>query len=571
MSLLLFSFIVFTANSTAVLAQTKIIDAKIDDSTLTIQFDNKPDYQARLSDSKKKVFLEFPYTLIGTHLLDSLVSTGRISAIKISEDDGKSKITLNLKNKYGYTTAYFPYTNRLKIFTVDWASITASEDFFYTGLLGMDIPNAAKESFSHAVDEGNNEAAMMMGIVLLTEGKPNSAEQYLLFSVNEDQIEPDAYGAMAQLYNVKSNPEYEKLFKEKFFGTGYKNLQYLKLAPIIERGNFIPDTNTNIFLDSLISDSIILEFNESLLPHRLTMANYLKGNKNGNLDSVHNERLKDVFAEENDSTNTQKGFAKLMSELPIWLEITLWILIAILSVVLYFYFKWRQKRILQINKVDKKVFNQEIELAQKREVNRKTAKKKKVTDIYSNQQDGRSKDLETLVAQVRKAQEMEEKAKADDKSAVSQTYAQNQSSASEVNPANKSRIEALISEHRIAEEKKEKSIIESEEKTPAPSQENQERGEEMISQLKNIPGISADVEMAMNMAQEKSRLKKEQLKAMNENENQISEDVDIETQAKEMGIDEASLETKRALDNIAGDENYYKELARKFGKKKDKD
>ncbi len=522
-------------------SQINIEQAKIEGTELILQLNKHPRCTSELSDSKKKISIFFEEEVTGGNQLDSISETGRFNSVEVQDNI----LTIYLNEKYGFTTAFFPYSRNLKISTLDWASLSTGDDHYHTGLLGIDILVAAKESFVYAVDAENKDAALMLGIILMKEGKVNSAEQYLLYSLQATTPTDDVFAALAQLYSIKGNRDYEKKFKKKFLDLGYKELKYIPVAPKIEHGNFVPDSNTMAIMDSLKSDSIILEFNESLLKYELSASTYLKGENKEKIDSAHNERFKELLSFGDDSTSTEKGFSKIISSLPPWLEILIWILFAAASIVIYLYLKWRQDKMKTIKKMQDEAFKKEMSKAKTSEQKRAKKESNKATKIYSEQE----MQAEDFKRAAKMAREKQKTASLAQSKVSTPIPAKPTTKRGGITQKDKVELEEMINKVRQAQ-------------TEQPSKS------QLLNHLKSKPELSADVEMALNMANEQKRMKQDQIKEISSQK--LEDDgKNIDEKAKELGIDKASLETKKALDNLSEDSSYYAKLADKFGKKTD--
>lgn len=533
-------------------SQARIENFVADTMTLDIYFNEKPDYTAKLSESKRKITLTLAGSVDPGGELGNFSETGIFNSLDFERGEKSSALSIGLDRESGFTAAYFPYTKRIRVYAVDWVSLSAGDDHYHTGLLAPDLPEAAKERFIMAAEAGTHEAALPMGVLLMKEGKVNSAEQYLLFALQTENPEPDVFAALAQLYNLKGEARYEQIFRDKFKSrTGMEHIDYLPVPPAAEKGNFTPDSNTVMILDSLKKDSVILEISEKILEEQLSIQKYLAGDTKIKIDSANNERFKDILqTKSGDSTKGQDSFfADFRETLPVWLEIVLWAVLAAVLIVLYLYLKWRRDRMITLQKIQEQAFKKEMNQAKQKDETRSEKKSGKASEIYREQQ--------------RQAAEFKK---------IAEQRRENAKKMPPVSP------EIPRSLPKSGDEKKAKGITESDKKQleqmiadyrQSPPQ--RPTGRQKAEQLKSRPELAGDVEMALNMANEQKRMRRDNLKNAAEQKKEIKSAEKNEQKEKYSKSDPGNVETKKALDNLTEDEKYYSKLADKFGKKNTSD
>lgn len=486
--------------------QNTIINTYLKDRALFIHFNTTPSFSSELSDSKTQITFKFDKRIQADTNLNKL-SSSIINKISLNNYDDNSILNIHLNSKRGFTHAILPYSNTLLINIIDWKNLTSDEDFYQTGLLGLDIIEAAKENFQNAVDGGNKKAAFFLAVQYLKEGKINSAEQLLLFSLKDTSPLFDSYACLSQVYTIKNNTFLSKKFKEIFSElTGLKNINSISISKIIETDTIFAEDMSYILKDSLNPEDFLID-----LP-------------NFEADSSKNE----VLSAKNDSLIKTDALFKIENIFPVWMKFALWIFLAVVLLLSYFYLKWRQEQLKVLQKHQKETFSNELDSAKKstkkktipKNLHRKIKGDNDIVNPYNKEQNAKKSELE-----------------AKDKNAV----------------------ESFISGLRPPVANKDHINI--------PAQKKNDIDLDIPSLNKNKTGIGANVEMAMNIAQEQQRIREKNIKSIEKEQLNSSKEA-LEKIAKELGVDKGSIETKKALQDLNNDSDTFSKLADKFNAKK---
>jgi hypothetical protein len=503
-------------------AQTKILSSHLNNSEISIKFDDIPKFTSELSDSKTQIIFNFASRVTPDSNLLKL-SNGNINNINLDNYDKHSVLNIYLNEKRGYTNATLPYSNTLLIYTVDWANLASAEDFFHTALLGLDIPDVAKGDLLSSAEAGYNKAGFFLGQLFLKEGKLNSAEQAFLFSLKGDMPFADSYAALSLLYGKKGNDFLAKKYKKVF----------LELSGQAELKNVVIPNNGE--QDSVVEATLAFIVKDSLNPEDFLIQEYVDAKE----QSQGTEQAKQ------DSTKKTPDFLNMDEVFPVWMKFALWIFLATVLLISYFYLKWRQEQLKILQQKQEKLFSKELDNARKKTkktAKSKTPQKKQTISPNMKKKIGGQNDIVNLYAKNQP------------------TVPNNEEQALKDNDVNA--VENFIAGLRPPKEEKEKAKI-----PPRPKDDIEL---DLPNMKKQSSGIGANVEMAMNIAQEQQRIRDKNIQNMQKDELDRDREA-LNRIAKELGVDKGSLETKKALENLSQDSDTFSKLADKFKSNQDDD
>ncbi len=466
-------------------------------------------YKSQLSDDKLKVII----TLNSTSVADTARTRQGLGAIKevyVQSVKKNLSIFATLAEQQGYTAVQLPYSKAILLETFSWNKLSKGEDSYRTAMLAFEdnIFDVAKREFLSATMEQEPYSAMYLGMIFLGEGKINSAIKYLEFADNKGVDIPDLYAALSQAYSIKGLSELSDKFAEKFKNiASVAVLPTIPIASIIETDSTCTEPIAHLKFSKLESDSSQAAAVDT---------------------SELNKRFEAVFSD------TAKKSKDLIPG--IYNEILTYIggaIGGIILLILYFYLRWRNKQIAI-----------EKEIESKKD---KVAKTKPSKSKPQKPQDAAAKLMASKAYASSKTEKSTEKPAATEqsskKSDAQKAEAEKQQSIENLLQTIRAVAEEKLEEEKLGKEAK----IDDDEELPKPKP------------------VSAKLEIAMNLANEQRKIKQRNIDSLNQG---IEFDASkLNEVAKKLGIEKGSLETKKAIEEIAKDDKSLKKLQEKFFKK----
>ncbi len=435
-------------------------------------------------------------------LTTPISSNGIINSLGVVKNANQVSINAKLTDKRGYSAIYLPMSKSIMLEVFDWAKLTQSEDNYRSGMLALEdgIISAAKDYFQKAANKENPNASALLGVILLREGKVEQAHRALMTAVDNKTNIADAYSALSQIYNMKADAQ-----KSVYYKATFTKMTGLANYQQLEMGS--------LKLDSLsASDSLSFLNNWAQTGDNQTIDS---NNSDTNVQDTNKSKVAVAPPETNEGI------------LPQWLSPTVFYIIfgtlLILLMLISSFFKWRKRQIEIINsqantQQKKSKFSKDLKQAEKQlSVPTKAANTYKQNenrtdsnmDRYKPQSNGPEKDL--------KVEKKEEDNKVRD-----------------------------LARH----------ILES--KSFKTEKEELER-----SGKKSGYSKSPKLELALHMHQEQMKQKNKNISQLKNNEIPADEN-QLDDIAKKLGIEKASLSTKKNLSNLEEDKDKLDGLASKF-------
>lgn len=482
---------------------------------MTVKFTTFPiNYKTELSDDKRRVVVR----LKSAQAVDSVRNIrpfGAFSEVYFESKKNDLNIYVSSTNPTGYTASALPFTKTLVIDLFKWETLSSANDYYRTGLLAFEdnIYSSAKTDLTSAVREGNTEASLFLAIVLMQEGKINSAIKNLEYAENKQVPFADVYAALAQCYKAKGDLDKSRVYEDKFFqSTGLRYYQPIAIKEIIETDSLLTEPVAHLVLTTPQDTSKVAP------------------------DTATTNKFSMLFK---DSTSKEEEVAipSVYSEL---LTIVGAIAGGIALLVLFFYFRWRSKQMalrqatidgLKATKASKTTKQKTTSKPEAKHDDKQNIEAKRLLaeKLYGN----KSKATGTVKSD-------EAKPKKDDSK-----YAPKISKQEEIKQQN---IDNILETIRAVSE--EKSAL-----------ENAQDVEPDYIEPPKKP-ISAKLEMAMNLAEEQRKIKEKNIASIDE---QVIKGANrLSDVAKSLGIERGGLETKKAIQDIEKDSDYLENLRKKF-------
>ena len=183
---LLFLFLL----SPLALRATQVTEARWNGGDFVITFSDSVRYQVDLAETDSMVVvIRFPATTIAADAnLSQLRNRNHRAAGFSPLPDGGLRLTLTSRSRFGYSTLWRPFTNRLIVHTFDWNGLPYSQEQYHKGLLALEagMNQQAEELLGVAYATGEQRAASVLGVMYARTGRDSLAARYLAAPVDED-------------------------------------------------------------------------------------------------------------------------------------------------------------------------------------------------------------------------------------------------------------------------------------------------------------------------------------------------------------------------------------------------
>ncbi len=525
---LLLSISAFSLKLTA----TELISAKIQPlNRLYIEFsDLDVNIKSSLSDDKKKITLTLD-TLSANKLNDTaLKSEGIIKQVKINQN----LIDIDLTDARGYTIAKLPYSKNVVIEVFDWNKLTDAEEAYRMSLLALEdeITDVAKPDMLKAVQGKITDAGTFLGLILLQEGKVNSAQKNLEFAELSGTELPDTYAALAQIYTIKNDSlkakHYEKIYKEK---TSAEILPSINIKNIVEKDAKCsePVEHLDKFLANQKKDTVKTK------------------------DTEDTTKFKNILAQDTTKTNDTTQIANNDNYKTI-AKYSIAVVIAFALLLLYFYLKWRQKQ-LESAKKNQQQQNVVTKTETKtKNINNNAEKPKNKAEKKKKENFGQIID-KTLEEELPNNQKRDNSKKNETELPLAQESSKNNTPKVDVEQKEARKAEApTLKVPDTPEERTQKAN----ELLSLMQQNIQKKEIQKEKEHKQLPTI----ELASRLADEQKKIKEQQLSDLSEtlelDENKIN------AISKKIGIEKSGIETKKNLSKIEDNAEEIEKLSKKF-------
>lgn len=466
-------------------------------------------FKSQLSPDKKKIIIN----LINANVEEKArkaAAQGIIQDVYIQKFGSDLQVNVILKDRRGYTVFPLEYSQAIAIEVFRWEDVDAAEDAYREGLLALEssMYKPAKENFIKAVKNDHPNAAALLAIMLLKEGRTSTAYKLLRYADDGGSNIPDLNACLSQIYSDRGDKTKAEIFAKKF-----AELTKKESFPLI----MIPDEYR---IDSLVETELanIISIKQDSI---------YASNDDSTTNNATNTQFPNIFSK--DSTNEAKDYGlKIFPDFSPLTTVFLIIIFVSFAVFLAIsYFRWRKK---QIEKIQRKVVKQNREKVIET-IETLTEKNKKEKETYK----------EALVKKDEALKKEREKRK-------------------------KTEVLALESEIELLKKEKTKPSLADRVEDIANKIIEEKRRESGDNKI-DTPSLPAKVELALHLQQEQNKLKRKNLeniddKLLNANPKKLAET------AKKLGIDVGMLETKQAIENIIKNKDSLDEFSKKFKEKK---
>ncbi len=499
---------------------------------LTMLFSKElPKYTAILSNDKKNITINFGIAEI-KDTATKISSDGIIKNISFFQLKDTLFAKIELSEARGYTLSALPFSQSIMLEVFDWNKLSDVEENYRMGLLSMEeeLYDLAKPDLFNAVTADVADAGFFLGLILMKEGKINSALKNFQFAEAKSTEISDNNAAMYQIFDMKNDKKnaeyYEKLYLKQ---SNNSPISKIVIANIIEKG------------DSCVED----------VRHANSVINQSDSLKTKHLE---NEKAKDTSNQfsnifNKDSLKNQDA----ENENNLILKYAAGIVLAMVLLVIYLYLKWRNRQILNLKNAEKPQINTTKESSKSREAT--TLKSKKNANA----------------ATTGKKQILQKQPKQDFGKIIDKTLADEK-----LPMPNYKKDKPLknIADNDTGEQKKSKMQY------PQSEIERSQKAEELLKIIHNLPqnasesekeiygnkNRSATIELAEHLAIEQKKIK-------NKNIQEIPatlglDNKKLEAVAKKLGIETGGLETKQAVEKFEQNTSEVSKLSEKFKEKK---
>lgn len=505
-TLLLF-LILISMNANAAPVAERI--AKGPGNRITIYFNQLPTYfSSVLSEDKRKISI----SILGAGVVDSaryMAGSGIIEDVYIKTIKGNIEISVTLNDQFGYTITELPYSKAFSIDFIKWNDILPAEDNYRLALLSINdkLYEVAEKYLRKAAIAGHPDAAALLGILQLKNGKFSLASENLKFALMNKSTILDAYPALSQilrLYNKNDKAdELMRQFKNKsgVVNPGTINISFTEADDILEPPTFLDDIDFVLLEDSTASAI-----------------------DTSNTDSLNNQ-FANLFSD--DSTTKAQNDELMPSLVPDWfvtvLIFGLAFIILLALAIGFLYNKWKKRQLKTLSK-EENSFDKEFTTGKK---------------IISS-------------AQISKAYGTDSKIidkSTDDKKVIEKNDKNND----EPKPADKELPIEKSGEDKLFEIL---SKVENNQFTDTPKYTEKEN---VAKEMKLPPKL----QLAIHLQEEQKRLKDESIDSMSKGK-LPTDSKKLAEFAKKLGIEKGSIETKKALENLEADKKKMMKLSQKF-------
>lgn len=476
-------FVSLSANSFADQLTSVLIKPN---NTVNLYFDNYiSKFDTKLSDNKKEISISIPDCNIDENA-KRVVGTATIEAVYSDLTNEQLNINIYLDKEFGYTAVFLPFSRNLKVEVFNWSELTKSEDNYRTALLALEdnIYQTALDELNNAAKQKQPQAVSLLGLLQYESGNYNTAKKFLELAIELDSNTPDIFAGLALInldYGDSVNySKYFNLFKEK---SGRDILNTFSVDSVLQ----------NEFL------SLNINYIDSLL-------NHVRAEKERSIktDSAITEKFPGLFEKSKDSLETSKNNSSIF---PWWTEYLLMVIAIVVLLIILRYLKWRNKKLLSMQKDQTKT-------------------KKKFDDILNKQNKNLKVNSNLAAKTYTQAQQNDTREKIYKKAEEEQL--------------NKQKLNDVIKEQ--LDTKKENAL------------------KEIKTSKKKVP---PKIELAMHLAKEQQNIKNKNLQYLKYKE--LPADAEkLNEVAQKLGIEKGSLEVKNAIDRISKDPDQVAKLAEKF-------
>lgn len=172
------------------LRATQVTEARWNGGDFVITFSDSVRYQVDLAETDSMVVvIRFPATTIAADAnLSQLRNRNHRAAGFSPLPDGGLRLTLTSRSRFGYSTLWRPFTNRLIVHTFDWNGLPYSQEQYHKGLLALEagMNQQAEELLGVAYATGEQRAASVLGVMYASTGRDSLAARYLAAPADED-------------------------------------------------------------------------------------------------------------------------------------------------------------------------------------------------------------------------------------------------------------------------------------------------------------------------------------------------------------------------------------------------
>ena len=497
---LLFFVLTFLISASNIYAKPILQKIEIDSlNHIICCFDQVPIYVSKLDSTKYSLTIEFKNTFISNQV-SPIENRGIIQRLYFASKDSNLILSIQFKDKSGYTTLIEPYSQRIVINIFNWLNLSKSEDYFHTGLLALEdsLYNIAEGYLRESALLGNPKAAAILAMIYSNQRKINRATKYSELGKYEANYFPDINNILANIYKYKSDTLNFAKYKNEFEKRAGK-----QFVPLYFASNIATDTLSMIEAKNL--DSLIYYYQSQA---RTDSANPEFSRFNKLFDSSYKANTT--------STDAQKS---RLSSFPLWLKAVIGVVLAFVIVLISQYIRWRN-----------------IQTKVKQSKQKEQTKKENQPPTSAGQQ---STKFPTVPPQ------------------IFSTYLQNQSTPQESTSDIQQNISKQTQESSFdITEEKVKQISDVLENIKATKEEQQ------IKPKFTQPPLSAKLELALNLAEEQKRIKQQKIEETKLDLTATSDK--LKSTAKKLGLEENTIEIKQAIANLITDKSKLEELQSKF-------
>ncbi len=522
--------LVILSGSLTALNDVKRVDIQKPGRIIFYCSDTPQEFSTKLSEDKKKITIILKNAAI-TDTLRDIPGKHQVSSIRIEPEKNNLQIRIYLNSKKGYTAIPLHYSRALQVEVFNWDNLSPAEDSYRSGLLALEdgLTDPASKYLKKAARAGHGNAAAVLGVNELRNGKLNSALDHLYIAAKDKTDIYDAYGALSQIFE-----EYGFLDKAGFFAEAFKvktGLNYINRQQIPE-----PPTE----LDKLESESLVKilddpAMNDSTLLMKPGEVKDTTGKKDGRFSNIFGEQADTAAAEDEYDEN------KPSSYVPSWFtDILLYAVIFIVLIAVIIggaYYRWRKAKL----KKTTDTFTDELSKSMKQE-----------SGQPQKQPEQTSKDTGSKGQLIDKSTDSEEKKQEKPPQKETDSEKHRQISKGKTDQDKLLEILSRVKEFKETDQGKEQE--------QNPQQEQSSKAEQ----------INPKLELAMHLKNEQQKIKSGEIESPDETE--LTSDMNkLSEAAQKLGIIKEKVESNKNLEKPGTDKSTISKLRKKFSDKDSKD
>lgn len=192
-------------------------------------------FTAELSADKRKIVVRIPDAGIGENVNEATSYKGLVESVLARKDGRSSLVTVQLRERSGFTAVLLPYSRAITIDAFDWDKLSPADDAYRSALLALDngLYAQAVQMLQQAERAKHPDGTAHLGFLRIREEKFSEAKRLLLQAKQDNSTIPDIYAGLSLCARRSGDDAAARTYEQDFIRMTGRAPVFLSESPLV--------------------------------------------------------------------------------------------------------------------------------------------------------------------------------------------------------------------------------------------------------------------------------------------------------------------------------------------------